>query len=451
MSITETFLYKGDSAQAALHLHRAAQIQHKQPENKNAAWFYIIKSKFSRLIENPKEVAAAIDTGFYFARKLNQRYDSSTLVFERFYLHKMTGNLELAKQVLVSILKDSIYIKSQKNHLSLLYELAQIEYALGNYQSATEVLFAYKEKRDTATQADFTEAISKMEAGFRTAEKEREIQNLKEKANAQKRKKQLEMLVLSLVIALLCAIIGFIILQLRNRKRAIKGQKEIFEAQMQTLAQQKHADGLVKLMQGQNLERERVARDLHDSLGGMLSGIKLNLSAAEASASDADPIIKKTIERLDVAVRELRLISNNLSPDALLRNGMEKALRQYALQIESPSTKIDSQFINFTDNLSNEQSLMMYRIAQELLNNAVRHARAQNVLLQVQQSDEQIFLTVEDDGIGFDVAQVKSESQGLGNVQHRVDFLNGSIDISSSPNVGTTITITLPIHPGNPT
>jgi signal transduction histidine kinase len=143
------------------------------------------------------------------------------------------------------------------------------------------------------------------------------------------------------------------------------------------------------------------------------------------------------------AMAELRRTSYELMPAKLLRQGLEPAIRDLCMnQLIKNGIEPTLEFNTDLSCLQAEQQLTLYRIIQELLNNTVKHARAQHVLIQLSQADDEISLVVEDDGRGFDVSMGKAEGGlGLGSLQNRVNLLKGFLDIASSPGEGTTVTV----------
>jgi two-component system NarL family sensor kinase len=140
----------------------------------------------------------------------------------------------------------------------------------------------------------------------------------------------------------------------------------------------------------------------------------------------------------------MRFISQSLLPDLMEKYGLSSALEQYCARLSSHQLKIDFQSVNFEGFSDKEKELMFYRIAQELVNNAVKHAEAQEIFVQLQQSDQQVFLTVEDDGIGWEEDKMENGS-GWNNLKHRINFLKGNLEYTSQKGEGTSVYINCPV------
>jgi len=203
------------------------------------------------------------------------------------------------------------------------------------------------------------------------------------------------------------------------------------------------------IIQGQELERSRMAKDLHDGLGGMLSGIKLNLSSMKGNMiiqeRDAQ-LFNRSIFQLDNAIAEMRRVAHNMMPEALLKFGLSEALHDFCDGInESSELKMKYMQLGPDEPLEKSTEVILYRIVHELTNNAIKHAAAQHILIQLNKHDRGITLTVEDDGRGFDTKQTMGvKGDGLKNVQSRVDYLKGNINIESEAGKGTSFTVEIP-------
>jgi signal transduction histidine kinase/ligand-binding sensor domain-containing protein len=199
-------------------------------------------------------------------------------------------------------------------------------------------------------------------------------------------------------------------------------------------------------------ERTRLARELHDGLGSMLSGIKYSFSAIKKNvALDEKQTINfdSSIEKLNTSIKEIRNISHSMmDSDSLLRDGLVNALKDYCRNINNPGTlEVVFRAIE-VDNvlLKEEQAFHILRITQELMQNILKHAKATKVIVQINYNDGIFYLTVEDNGIGFDTSKGSvKKGIGLKNIQARLKIINGKIDLQSVMDKGTSIYIQCPI------
>ena len=191
-----------------------------------------------------------------------------------------------------------------------------------------------------------------------------------------------------------------------------------------------------------------MAKDLHDGLGGMLSGIKLNLTSVKENLIVAETdtkLFNNSIKQLDGAIVEMRRIAHNMMPEALIKFGLSDAIEDYCNDINESNTVQMHYFqLNLQQSLEKSMEVILYRIVQELSNNAIKHADAKNIIIQIIKHDHGITLTVEDDGKGFDTGLL-TKGAGLQNVQSRVDYLRGRIEINSKAGEGSTFNIEIPL------
>jgi two-component system NarL family sensor kinase len=202
----------------------------------------------------------------------------------------------------------------------------------------------------------------------------------------------------------------------------------------------------------QDKERKRIAEDLHDSLGSILSAAKLKLSAIEENKQSfmADDIekLETTLSLLDEAVAEIRNISYNIMPATLSKLGLTAALQNLFNRITSKSgLKISFNTHGFTERFDGATEVSIYRIILESVNNVVKHAKAKQVTIQLIRYPDHINITVEDNGQGFIREEIYSHSAtgtGLRNILSRVEYMKGSIDMDTKEGSGTTIFIDIP-------
>lgn len=198
------------------------------------------------------------------------------------------------------------------------------------------------------------------------------------------------------------------------------------------------------------VERTRIAKDLHDGLGGLLSGIKLTLSSMKGNvvvSGENANTFNRAINQLDNTIVEMRRVAHSMMPEALLKFGLSEAIEDYCDGInESNRVKMKFTQLGLQQNLEKSTEVILYRIIQELSNNAIKHAQSKNIFIQLVKHDRGITLTVEDDGKGFNTSQLSTiKGAGLQNVQSRVDYLKGSLEIQSSSGNGSSFTIEIPV------
>jgi signal transduction histidine kinase len=324
---------------------------------------------------------------------------------------------------------------------AVLQALAQVEEQAGQGLAALHYYRRSRQVLDTLAGAVARRQINQLETRFRTREQAQQLRALRlaqaTQQQALRQQRQLSALYLALLLAVLGA--GGLGLALWRHRRHLVAQRQA-QAQAQQAAQ--------AMLHGQETERRRLARDLHDGLGGMLATVRLYLASA-GQRPDLPPepahLLTQAVAHLDGTIGELRQVARNLMPEALLTFGLSQALHDLAAArplAEGPQVQV--QLYGLAERLPPALEVEVYRLVQELLANARRHAGARQVLVQLMRHGPELQLVVEDDGSGFDPAAPRA-GVGLRSVQARVQYLGGTLDVQSRPGHGTTVSIELQV------
>ncbi len=216
----------------------------------------------------------------------------------------------------------------------------------------------------------------------------------------------------------------------------------------QTLELEKEkSKSLRSLIDGQESERQRLSRELHDSLGQLLIALKLKFENCIDQSLPQSGKFEELSTLFDQTIEETRRISNNLMPAALEQFGLTTAIRAICNEItENTSLLIHYRVKGSSQSLHVQQKTYLFRIIQEALTNIIKHADAQQVLISLNFNSDRIQVRIEDDGRGFNPSENKSlKSNGLNNISDRVSLLSGDLKITSSSTEGTKLFINLPI------
>jgi len=227
-----------------------------------------------------------------------------------------------------------------------------------------------------------------------------------------------------------------------------KNRRQIQQQRIAELEKEKQLMGIEAMLKGQEEERSRLAKDLHDGLSGMLSGVKISFSNMRENLvmDSANAVVfEKSLGRLDNTIAELRKVAHNLMPEALVRFGLKSAVQDFCESMQlSGNTKIICEQFGPDRQLGSIADINVYRIIQELMNNSLVHGKAAQVLVQLTKTADKVLITVEDDGKGFDLDSLKrSPGIGVTNIRSRVNYFSGKLDIESKRGEGTTINIEL--------
>ena len=232
-----------------------------------------------------------------------------------------------------------------------------------------------------------------------------------------------------------------------QKKRLAESQRELAEQQVKQLEQEKQLIATKAVLDGEVQERIRLARDLHDGLGSILAAAKYQLLAIRQIAILGDEDVEcynKAVGFLDDSMNEMRRVAHHLMPDALSRFGLKPAIGDFCDALPSV------QFVWYGDESRLDPKLeeIVYRIAHELISNALKYSGAKHILVQIVQEPGRIALVVQDDGSGFDPSAV-SRGMGLSNIRIRVASFGGIINIDSKTDEGTEINIEFPLKIAN--
>lgn len=340
-------------------------------------------------------------------------------------------------------------------------KLQNTEHLQQYYTHYAKVILAYKndpilaEKfnnlSDSLREVSFNKNILKttkeLETKYETDKKERAIQQLS--SENQNKKRQISLLIFSVI--LLSVALVFFGLWMQNRNRIRKQEQILHEQKLKQLENEKQLLASRAVLQGQDEERSRLAKDLHDGLGGILSSVKYSFQNMKTSFildHENATAFEKSMNLLDASMAELRRVSHNMMPESLAKLGLEEALKDYIQTIDENSG------INFTYQsfglaevtLENIYKTTIFRVIQELTTNIIRHSEAKEALVQLMAKPNLINITIEDDGIGFDPQQVNSKkSMGIQNLYNRIEYLKGKIDFQTEPNAGSSYYIEIPL------
>ncbi|MCC6725509.1 MAG: sensor histidine kinase [Saprospiraceae bacterium] len=210
---------------------------------------------------------------------------------------------------------------------------------------------------------------------------------------------------------------------------------------------------LHSIMEGQELERKRFAQDIHDGIGPLLSTLKMGLEGLQQNENTGDiQEIKREAKRLenllDIISSDVRTISHALLPPTLVDYGLESALSNLCTLVQSQGKIPINLFISKNNTRLNPATeLGLYRIAQELLNNAIKHANTNTIAVQLIKHTKSVVLMVEDDGIGFNTDDASQKNGiGLKNIITRVESLGGTFSLESTKGEGVLATIEVPLE-----
>lgn len=322
--------------------------------------------------------------------------------------------------------------------------LAETYEHMGDYKQANLYNQLNIKMHDALVNEENFVAAADIQNRYERAKKDNEILKL---AAVNKQKSTLNAILIgSSCGLLLISFLGY--MNFKNRSKISRQQEELQSQKIAELEKDKQLLAIDAMLKGQEEERSRVAKELHDGVGSLLSGTKLSFMNVKDNlrlSAENKTLFEKALSMLDNTIGDLRKVAQNMMPEALVKFGLQEALRDFCDSMQSISG-INVLFMQFGENrkLETTAEVFIYRIIQELVNNALKHAGANEIIAQLIMNDNYTNITVEDNGNGFDVSKLpNARGSGLANINYRVQYLNGTSDIVSSPGNGTSVNIQL--------
>lgn len=350
----------------------------------------------------------------------------------------------IAEKYLNEGLKMARQFGQRQRIFELLKVRAKVEHALGKHAAAYVSLQEAFLLRDSVVEKNRLVLMEEMQTKFDVAQKDNDLKINQLDLN-QRTLERNWLIAGAVLLGLLSLVIFF---GLRSRIRAnkkIAAQESVLQKQqIVQLEQEGKLIALNAMIEGQEKERSRIAADLHDGLGGLLTSVKSHFNSLPTPAAELD-LFGKTNRLIDDACVEVRRISHNMMPRALSLSGLSGALEDLAQDLEKQGVRCDLEMIGLDNTpLDATQSVTIYRIIQELSNNVVKHAQADHLLLQLIRRNDTLTIIAEDNGKGFDVQQaLTKKGLGLSSIASRVQFLQGTIDWDSVLGEGTVVSIVI--------
>lgn len=299
-----------------------------------------------------------------------------------------------------------------------------------NFKSAYDDLILAYHLRDTLMNEDVQRQLALLETEYESDKKELRISNLE--------KQQLLYNSMSIAGAIVLLIsLAFAVI----RYRLAVSKRKLAEQDIKRMEQERQLVAVQATLDGEAAERTRLAKDLHDGLGSMLSVVKLNLPQMNGGVIlEVEDVsrFQKAMGMLDESIQELRRVAHHMMPESLLRYGLKVSLTDFCDAIPM----VNFHYFGNEARLPEKLEMMIYRSIHELVNNALKHAEASHINVQLVQEADRLSFTVQDDGKGFDPNSV-SEGMGLSNIRQRVEAYQGKMSVYSSPQQGTEIHVEL--------
>ncbi|MFC0605316.1 tetratricopeptide repeat-containing sensor histidine kinase [Winogradskyella pulchriflava] len=405
-----------------------------------------IGSTYSRKYKNQ-------DSAIFYYNNALKNYYSDTLTYKNlnteFNIYNNLGNAYRRKKdyskalefysVAEQIDLPKLNTKSKK---ILFSNIDATYYYMEDWANAYDYLYKYDSIKDIINLKEQNSAITDIEEKY---------QNEKLRANnleIEAKRKQNQNIAIGLGGSLaLGSIIAFLLFKNTKRKQKLAEQeKEIESQKLATVLKEQELTAIDAMIEGQEKERQRIANDLHDDLGGLMANVKLHFNALKEK--DSPELFEKTNNLIEEAYQKVRTVAHAKNSGVIAKQGLLKAVQHMADKV-STSNKIQIEVLDhgLDNRLENSLELTIFRVIQELITNVIKHAEATEITIHLTNHEDSINIMVEDNGKGFNPNQITKNNKGMGisSIDKRIEHLDGKLTIESEKNKGTTVIIDIPL------
>lgn len=393
---------------------------------------------------------------YYFSKaidnhlKVQNNYKAASSLLNKSFVYEHMGD---NANELNELLKAYDLIKNENSprvKSKILFQLADLYHKTGEYKKSAELFLEFKVLRDSLYNLDRDEKIEQIKVQYETEKREKALLEQKannerlgkEKAMAEVRVNNRNSWIISISAASLIIIFFLLFLFQRNRRKV--------QAEKDAAIIRERESGMKAIFDAQEEERKRIAKDLHDGIGQQISAIKLIFQNLARGISGIKPELGETVDKIkemiDDTGAEVRTISHQMMPRALTELGLVEALEDMIEKsFSGGEVKCSFGHYRMEARLPQHVEIGLYRIAQELLNNIIRHSGAKKVEVQLMRADSHCILIVQDDGRGISQDD-KSKGIGILNISNRLRTMNGEMNMETGNGHGTTATIRIALE-----
>ncbi|NHF59972.1 tetratricopeptide repeat protein [Flavobacteriaceae bacterium TP-CH-4] len=466
-------IVNGDTDQAIVNYQKALELATKlkahRLKNKiaaNLSYCYMNKEQYDQAIAIGKRALAEssinnfspkyiIPSNIGSSYQLLKQYDSALYYFEMSHrlasdsgvkLHIATADYDIGsfyfdqgmpEKAIPYFMQSYALSDSIESYPAIARASRSLSHAYeqqGDYRNSLRFLKKHQIIEDTLAERSKQKKLEEFQTKYATKEKEEQILIL-DKENAQKaaiiQQKEYQRTLLWTIFTSIVLLLGFGMWgwHRMNKKKLLSKQENL---------------RYKSIIETEQKERKRIAQDLHDSLGQTISAIRMQ-AASLTLPEDQEPAHGKLIKQVDHAYDELRNISHNIMPDTLIKLGLVPAIRELVTELTVDNMlKIELQAEEPVQHLSEDESVNLFRIVQEILSNTIKHAQATLVNVILENNNKHFALRISDNGKGMDPNTI-DVSKGLGwkNIVSRATLISAKMDVKSQPDHGTTISILL--------
>ena len=317
--------------------------------------------------------------------------------------------------------------------------LAELELRKNDTKKALEYFRLHKQFNDSLLTTERIRTTNNLEVLYQSQQKEKQIIQLQKDQQEKDFAIKKRNIYMGIGAGILVVMLLIQVLLRRNHRN----KQKIHTEQLKLMEQQQQVVSLQSMINGQEAERTRIARDLHDGLGGLFSTVKMHFSTLQHDNDtlQQNELFQKSYQLVDTASVEVRRIAHNMMPEVLMKLGLANAVKDLCDNVNAGKLlNVSLEVHGMNERLNAGTEIMLYRIIQELLNNIIKHAQATEAIVQFIKDGNRLSVTVEDNGRGFNTQEAEEKKNaGIETIKSRVDYLNGKLTIDSQKNAGTTV------------
>lgn len=441
---------KDDLSLAKEYYSKALAIQETEDSSKLKLWIQLYLGKLAAK-ENKNDVAFGFYEDIMNISLKNNYFDVYTeAVLEYGKVCAKLEQYQMAEMALAMAYTNAIQWNRLELQKKIINSLRLTYQAKGDYENAYNLMTQYNSVSNQIIEQQNSKAIKEIEIKYETLKKENQIYELKEEQIAKQseieRQKTIKKAVLYGFLALLIPIIALLFVyyqKLQTQSQLNQQQEELNTQRIAALLSSQELEIASTSLDAQQEERHRIAKQLHDSIGGNLAGIKLQL----ANLKSDDKFQKEVMSQVNDTYELVRDISHDLVPKKFNQNAFTSLIGSYIEQIRKNST-IEITFSahpkTAINNLPEKLKVALYQTIQELFTNTLKHANANSVEVHLNIHEAILQLIFEDDGNGFEVENL-NKGIGLKNIKNRLKQLEAALILDSTPKRGTVVTIEIPL------
>lgn len=428
--------YAGKYKEAIDRYNTSLAITEKLNDSIGIAYALSNLAGVNTIMKNYKQAEQYLLRALAIRRKLNDEFTLALNYSDLAATYASAGEFVKARTFVdssVAIAERMQYPELLQTNFNLLAEIAQKQ---GDYKTALSYFQKRAGIRDSIFSLEKTKQIEELSTQYETVKKEQRILEQQHKISLQ-----------NIIITGGLILLILILLLVYTQYKRLKWKEEI-KLQQALIKQQQQATRAI--LEAEETERQRIAKELHDGVGQMMSAAKMNLSAFEHAASfnssDQRMAFQNIISLVDDSCKEVRSVSHNMMPNALLKHNLAAAIKEFLDKLDQRHLRVHLYTEGLDKRLESNIETVLYRVIQECVNNVIKHSGADTLDITIINDNKEITATIEDNGKGFDVNN-EEHLQGIGlrNIRTRVEYLRGSVEIHSTQGQGTLVAVHVPL------